>query len=233
MTESNRSQRLESDYAALKGLRKVSSIFDFEADSTRPERYLLKFHGRGLAPIASRPGDAEIIEEHHVELRLAQAYPARPPQVRWLTPILHPNISFGGFIQFRELGLVWQPELSLDIVAEHLWDLARLAYVRPTEATNAVAAKFLEETNTYRVPIDARPLRDKQKPSSGNIIRYGPRGNTKTPAVESLPPGKDVLVIDEDSVAEIASIVEPPAADPPPRVPPRRSSDDDILYIND
>jgi ubiquitin-protein ligase len=35
--------------------------------------------------------------------RMPYGYPERPPDIRWLTPILHPNISFSGFLNLRKL----------------------------------------------------------------------------------------------------------------------------------
>lgn len=225
--DATRKRRLIADLASLKALRRVSSVFDFECQGDQPERYLLKFHGRGLAPTAADNSQAEIIELHEVEIRLPSAYPNRPPQVRWVSPILHPNISFGGFIQFRDLGLTWQSNLSLDVIVEHLWDLARMAYLQTGEATNAVAKTYFDKVNTFRLPTDARPLRDKQKPSSGNIIRYGPRRDSAARTLASQPSTDNILVISE------AEVMQQFAEQKPPPVPPKRAEVDGITFLDE
>src|SRR5687767_11693399 len=109
-----RNARLAADLAALERLRADSSILMFEPAGEPPDRYTLAFRGKGLG----RQGmstDVSVIELHEVDLRMPYSYPERPPDVRWLTPIVHPNVSFSGFLNLAEIGLPWTSDLTLDI----------------------------------------------------------------------------------------------------------------------
>src|SRR5687768_12904531 len=94
MDQDLRENRLRTDLAALEALRAQSTILQFET-SEPADRYTITFRGKGLARSAAG-SDISIVELHQVDLRLPFSYPQRPPDIRWLTPILHPNISFSG-----------------------------------------------------------------------------------------------------------------------------------------
>ena len=82
----------------------------------------------GITRSLSSRAKVERINEHRIELRIPYAFPERPPDVRWLSSIYHPNISFSGLVKLRDIGLPWVEDMSLDVVCERLWDVARLAY---------------------------------------------------------------------------------------------------------
>jgi hypothetical protein len=140
-----------------------------------------------------------------------------------VTPILHPNVSFSGFIQLRDVGLPWDRTVTLDAVCERLWDVARLAYVNLDRATNFSAKSWIESPGRIALPVDTRILRDRMNVSGINVIRYARRGAARSPLPRS---SGEVLYIGEDT----------PAPPLPPRRPPPRPApggDDDILYIDD
>ena len=72
-------------------------------------------------------------------------YPERPPDIRWLTPILHPNISFSGFLNLAEVGLPWSEDLGLEVVCERLWDVARGSYMNLEKSANYAAKSWFEK----------------------------------------------------------------------------------------
>src|SRR5436309_2789179 len=140
MDQDLRETRLQQDRAALEALRAQSTILQFEA-AEPADRYTITFRGKGLArgPSGSEIG---IVELHQIDLRMPFAYPERPPDIRWMTPILHPNISFSGFLNLAEVGLPWSEDLSLDVICERLWDVARGAYMNLDKAANYSAKTY-------------------------------------------------------------------------------------------
>jgi ubiquitin-protein ligase len=233
-----REKRLLSDLEALRALAADSTIFSFEPTGEPPDRYRLTFRGKGLAPDSTKSG-AKTIEQHQCDLRLPYSYPEQPPDIRWLTPVLHPNVSFSGCIQLAEIGLPWSPEVGLDLVCERLWDMARMAYADDQRAVNYSAKNWLEAHGDMPTPLDPRGLRDKSegKLSSGNIVRYQRRGAAmKTPGASgkvasAAPPAADLFYIGDDSPA--ASHRSPAgyrAAGRPMRSP---AASDDILFIDE
>jgi len=217
-----RDSRLHADLQTLESLRKSSSIFNFEAFGDPPDRYTLTLRGRGVSRRTSGASPVEFVELHQIDMRLPYGYPQQPPDLRWVTPILHPNISFSGFIHTRDLGLPWDDTVTLDVVCERLWDLARLAYVHLEHTTNFAARTWLEAQHTVSLPIDARPLRDLLPLGGKNVVRYQRRGAPPPAPRESTG---EVFYIGEDTPA-------PPLPGRPPR-PAHRGGEDDILYIGD
>jgi len=222
MDQAERAERLREDLQSLAKLKESSTILDFEPSGLPPDRYTLTFRGKGLGRDPAAQAEVSIVEVHQVEMRMPYTYPEQPPDVRWLSPIVHPNVSFSGFINLGEIGLVWTPTMTLDVLCERLWDVARVAFINREKAVNYSAKNWLEQDCPHELPIDPRPLRDKQAARASNVVRYERRG-----AGVSLPtatsPG-EVLFIDENT----------PAPKLPPRPLPRRSrrdNDEDVIYI--
>ena len=218
MDPSQRTARLQADQARLQGLATNNPILKLEAFGEPADRYVLTFRGKGLARDVSQSGEISIVELHQVELRLPYAYPASPPDIRWLTPLLHPNVSFSGFVNLSEMGLPWTPDVGLDVIAERLWDIARSAYVNFDRATNYSAKNWYEDECQQTLPVDNRPLRGGNTVSPTNIIRYSHRAGEGVRWSNPTAAG-EVLFIDENT--------------PTPTTPRRRpaASDDDLFYI--
>ena len=219
-----RQARLIAELECLRALKKTSSIFDFEGTGTAPERYTLSFRGKGIARDTSADADVEYVELHRIEMRLPYSFPQRPPDIRWVTPIFHPNVSFSGFINFNDIGLPWEKDLGLDVVCERLWDVARFAFVNLDKAVNYAAKNWIEDDCQLPLPADPRPLRDKTAPTGSNVIRYERRGDRRL-AMPEATANSDILFIGEDT----------PIPDLPRRPPIRRAAgtDDEIFYIGD
>jgi hypothetical protein len=216
MDPESRAARLNSDLAVLEALRGESTILSFEPAGEPPDRYTLTFRGKGLG----REGmstDVSVIELHQIDLRMPYSYPERPPDVRWLTPIVHPNISFSGFLNLAEIGLPWTPDLTLDILCERLWDVARGAYVNLEKAANYSAKNWYEQECSFELPVDPRPLRDKAGVSVTNVVKYQRRGSAVQLAAGTP---MEVMYIDENT----------PVPPLPPRVRRGRGGED-VLYI--
>ena len=225
----SRDERLLADFEALQALKAASGILDFEAAGEKPERYTIVFRGQGVGREPSAKGDVEYVDLHKIDIRLPFTYPERPPDIRWLTPIFHPNVSFSGFIDLADIGLPWHADLGLDAVCERLWDLARLAYVNPDQPANYSAKNWHEKGCRLPLPVDARPLRNRQAPASQNVIRYQRRGQTREPAVASA--NSEILFIGEDTPTPTLPAAAAPLVHVPR--PARQDDNDDVLYIGD
>jgi hypothetical protein len=216
-----RDQRLQADFEAMGALTAASTILDFQPEGEPPDRYTVTFRGKGLRRDASTD-EVEQVDSHRCEIRLTLSYPRHSPDIRWLTPLFHPNISFGGFIRLRDIGVSWTDDLSLDVICERLWDVARLAYYDLENATNRMARSWLQKQCDVTLPVDLRPLRDRMSISNSNVMRYR-RRDDKRVVLSDAEEEDEVLYIDEDTPV------------PPIKLASRDRWDDDdnVLYIGD
>ena len=123
MHQSPRIRRLHSDLAALERLRAESSVFRFTSTGDPPQQYNIIF--RGKESVARQRGKVKVLEQHRVEIKLGASYPRSIPEIRWLTPIFHPNISEIGMVCLGGYGTHWVPSVQLDDLCVMLWDMAR------------------------------------------------------------------------------------------------------------
>lgn len=169
MIETPRAERLRSDLIRLQQLHADSSILVVESEGELPERYGLTFHGRGLASVTN--GEPEWRLRHACEMRLPFSYPQTPPDLVWRTPLFHPNVSCGGFLEWSVLEIEWDAATELEAVCERLWDLTRWAFVHEPTTANGAARRWFAESTAQR-PFDSRPLRDAGHVASSNVVRY-------------------------------------------------------------
>jgi len=154
-----RIRRLRNDHRTLERLRDESTVFDFEASGGNPPTcYLVTFRGVGLARRHDKIG---LVHEHRVEVKLIGSYPRTMPELRWLTPIFHPNIAESGMVCIGEFGTHWAPSVGLDTLLSMLWDMARYLNHDPRSPFNRDAAAWLLSQSIYTFPLDRRPLRDR------------------------------------------------------------------------
>jgi ubiquitin-protein ligase len=234
VSDQTRQERLLAELESMRAVKNVSTILDFEATGQPPDRYTITFRGKGINRGTSSRAETEEVDLHRCDIRMSYSYPERPPDIRWLTPIFHPNISFSGFLDLKDVGLHWEKQLTLDVVCERLWDVARLAYLNLDKATNYSAKNWFETQSELETPVDARTLRDKTAPSGSNVVRYQRRG--AGPAKTADAGEGPVMFIGEDTPAPPMPERPPapqPRRPPLPRPAPRRDNDDDVLYIGD
>lgn len=217
---SDRSERIRDDLEALQKLQQASTIFTYQPQGDPPERLTLRYRGSGLRRESSATAQAEITREHEIELRLPYSYPDLGPDIRWLSPLFHPNLSFSGAVNLGDIGLDWSPEMGLDVVCERLWDVIRLDHYNNDRAVNYAAKKWIEEQTAMPLPVDARPLRDRAASVNLNVVKYRRRGQPEPIGVDA----SDVLYIDDEPAA-------PPLPPAGRSAAVRRRGDDDILYI--
>jgi ubiquitin-protein ligase len=159
MHESPRLRRLRNDLAALERLRDESSVLRFRASGRPAQQYLIEFRGKSLARHRDR-GKVTIADHHQVEIKLGASYPRTMPEIRWLTPIYHPNISEIGLVCLGGYGTHWVPSLNLDELVGMLWDMARYHNYDVRSPYNRDAALWVANQAVFTFPVDARPLRD-------------------------------------------------------------------------
>lgn len=191
MHESPRIRRLRNDLAALERLRDESSVLRFRTRGNPVQHYLIEFQGKGLA---RERGKVTVREQHEVEIKLGASYPRTMPEIRWLTPIYHPNISEIGMVCLGGYGTHWVPSLNLDELCGMLWDMARFHNYDIRSPYNREAALWVANQSTFRFPIDHRPLRD-LRAALGRVpsepAADGPADATKpSTSIESCEPGR-------------------------------------------
>jgi ubiquitin-protein ligase len=157
MHDSPRIRRLHNDLAALERLSAESSVLRFRGRGNPVQHYVVEFLGRSLA---RERGKVSVRERHEVEIKLGSSYPRTMPEIRWQTPIYHPNISEIGMVCLGGYGTHWVPSLNLDELCSMLWDMARYHNYDIRSPYNRDAALWVANQSTFRFPLDARPLRD-------------------------------------------------------------------------
>ena len=157
MHESPRIRRLRNDLAALEKLRSESSLFDFQATGKPPHLYIVTFKGSGLC---RDRGKVKIAHYHRVEIKLGASYPRTIPELRWMTPVYHPNISEIGMVCLGGYGTHWVPSVQLDELCMMLWDMARYFNYDIRSPYNRDAALWVANQTSILFPTDSRPLRD-------------------------------------------------------------------------
>lgn len=93
-------------------------------------------------------------------------------------------------------------------------------------AANYSAKNWFEEDCDLQLPIDPRPLRDKNAPVGTNVIRYERKGTRRVTLPEPTP-APDVFFIGEDTpTPDLPVARRMPYRRPPP-------NDEDLFYIGD
>jgi ubiquitin-protein ligase len=195
MYQSPRMRRLRNDRAALERLRSESSVFRFTAQGDPPGQYHIVFQGKGLW---RDRGKVRTLETHRLEIKLGASYPRTMPEIRWMTPIYHPNISEIGMVCLGGYGTHWVPSVQLDELCIMLWDMVRYHNYDIRSPYNRDAALWVANQTAILFPTDPRPLRDLRAAlgrvapastagSEGSPGRSG-NGSAKSPASASKSP---------------------------------------------
>ena len=220
--DSPQTRRLRSDRTALERLRDESTIFRFRASGDPAQRYLIEFHG---ASLARERGKVAIHRVHQVEVKLGASYPRSMPELRWLSPIYHPNISEIGLVCLGGYNTHWVPSLQLDELCEMLWDMARFHNYDLRSPYNRDAALWAASQSTFTFPIDHRPLRD-LRVARGRVEASPPMADLPTdldiPTAGAIREGESIMILD----AEVELPARREAAEP------RSSSPPDVLFID-
>jgi ubiquitin-protein ligase len=189
-------RRLRSDEAAMKRLVEESSVVRWKASGKPAQHYQVEFLGRSLT---RESGRVSVRAQHRVEIKLGASYPLTVPEIRWLTPIFHPNISEIGMVCLGGFGSHWVPSLRLDALVAMLWDMARYFNYDIRSPYNRDAALWAANQATFPFPVDDRPLRD-LRVAAGRIEPAAAPAAAPAPPVEPAraeatgPPVADDIV---------------------------------------
>ena len=160
-------------------LRAESSVLQFQAFGTPAQQYKVQFLGKSLA---RERGKVAVRERHEFEIRLGASYPRTMPEIRWLTPIYHPNISEIGMVCLGGYGTHWVPSLNLDELCIMLWDMARFHNYDIRSPYNREAALWAANQSTFLFPLDPppapRPSRRAGEDRAGSEADARPRRRT-------------------------------------------------------
>jgi hypothetical protein len=193
----------------LDRLRSESTILDFETRGEPATHYTLRFFGKGVW----RPDNSQqtmMRDAHEVRVVLGASYPRMMPELTWVSPIFHPNISASGVVCLGGYGTHWVPSLSLDVLCEMLWDMIRYRNYDVDSPYNREAAMWARSQSTYLLPLDPRPIRDRlaaeaSLPSGrvpGSSLTYSSSPHSEV-RIESAPLGHAPEEIVEAEIVEV------------------------------
>ena len=140
----------------------------------------------------------------------------QPPDVRWLTPVWHPNIGHSGVVNLEDIGLPWSLSAGLEVLAECLWDVARLGWINQTRVVNQAAMQWYDTHPEVVLPLDPRPIRSAYLTANKNVVKYSHR-----PRSDASLRGKEILYIGDEA---------PP---PPGPARPRPEAAREIVFLED
>jgi ubiquitin-protein ligase len=149
-----RDARLRSDHQRMLNLTEGNDLIALErVRGEPPETYDVLFTCRGIIGLqGSEPLYGEL---HRVRLTLPAEYPTRPPQMRWLTPMFHPNINAEGTFVCVD---TWYPNRFLDDLCVVFGRMIQYKNYNPLNPLRVDAAVWAHQ-NTRLLPVDTRPLR--------------------------------------------------------------------------
>ncbi len=226
--ESPQMRRLRHDAAAMEQLVSESSIVRFRATGNPPNRYHVELRGKGLAREA---GKIVVTERHEVEIKLGSSYPRTIPELRWLTPIYHPNISEIGLVCLGGYNTHWVPSLHLNALIGMLWDMVRYHNYDIRSPYNREAALWAANQTRFPFPVDPRPLTDRrlalgriESGSSDEVpVLKSPSDSDSAPSVlvESRPEPEEMQILDMELDLR-----------PQSRVRPARPAQEDVVFLD-
>ena len=149
-----RETRLTNDYKQIHELVSRSELIHIVSkDGDPPEKYKIRFTCRGVEGLT--PSKKPIYRDvHEVAIYLHAEYPLKQPQLKWLTPIFHPNIHRSGAVCIG----AWWPAKKLDELIHTLGEMVQYKNFDPHDPMNSRAASWALR-NKRLFPIDDRPLK--------------------------------------------------------------------------
>ena len=143
-----RETRLRNDYGRIRDLVDRSDLIHVRAtEGTPPEKYLIQFTCKGVEKV-SPSGRPVYRETHEVSVYLHAEYPLKQPQLKWLTPIFHPNIHFNtGEVCLDILKQEWTPAWNLMSVCRAIHSL--LAHPEASSPLNCDAGNILRSGDLF------------------------------------------------------------------------------------
>jgi ubiquitin-protein ligase len=149
-----RETRLRNDHNRIRDLVNRSEfihILNTEGDPV--EKYLIRYTCNGVEKVNSA-GKPILRDSHEVSVYLHAEYPLKQPQLKWLTPIFHPNIHVTGAVCIG----AWWPAKTLDELFLTLGEMIQYKNYDPKDPMNSKAAAWAMR-NKNLFPIDRRNLK--------------------------------------------------------------------------
>jgi ubiquitin-protein ligase len=147
--------RLNVDFRKMQELVEKSQFITMEYFGNPPNRYIITYRCKGLVWYPSYP-QPSITIFHKMEIYLHNEYPRKPPQLKWLTEIFHPNI-----LSLSENGGVciggWTPSETLDMLCVRVGEMVQYKNYSLKDALNKKAEEWVKK-NSHKFPVDDRNL---------------------------------------------------------------------------
>ncbi len=149
-----RETRLRNDYQRIQELVNRSEFIQVVmTEGDPPEKYLIRFTCKGVESL-NGSGTPKYRDRHEVSIYLHAEYPLKQPQLKWLTPIFHPNIHATGAVCIG----AWWPAKTLDELLLTLGEMVQYKNYDPKDPMNSKAAAWAMR-NKRLFPVDARELK--------------------------------------------------------------------------
>lgn len=149
-----RETRLRTDQQRINDLVNSSDfIHVVRTEGNPPDKYLIRYTCRGVEKLNGN-GTPVLREQHEVSVYLHAEYPLKQPQLKWLTPIFHPNIHSTGAVCIG----AWWPAKTLDELLLTLGEMVQYKNLDPKDPMNSKAAAWALR-NKRLFPIDDRNLK--------------------------------------------------------------------------
>lgn len=149
-----RETRLRNDYQRVMELVSRSDLIHVvRTEGNPPDKYQIRYTCRGVEKV-NGSGTPELREVHEVSIYLHAEYPLKQPQLKWLTPVFHPNIHNTGAVCIG----AWWPAKTLDELILSMGDMIQYKNLDPKDPMNSKAAAWALR-NKHRFPVDDRDLK--------------------------------------------------------------------------
>ncbi len=160
-----RETRLRNDYMRISDLVDRSEFIHVAAtDGNPPEKYLVRYTCRGVESV-SASGRPVYRDTHEVSIYLHAEYPLKQPQLKWLSPIFHPNIHVTGAVCIG----AWWPAKTLDELLLTMGEMIQYKNFDPKDPMNSKAANWALR-NKKLFPVDSRDLKGQ---ALSDLIKLG------------------------------------------------------------
>jgi ubiquitin-protein ligase len=150
-----RDKRLQKDLQLLAALNEKSKMVKVDFNGGLPEKYLVTYRCKSLVWIKGS-NSPSISSRHELEIYLHKDYPRRPPALKWLTDIFHPNIlppqKNGGVC----IGS-WTAAETLDCLCLRIGEMLQYKSYNLADPLNEEAAIWIGN-NLHILPIDKSDL---------------------------------------------------------------------------
>lgn len=188
----------------LLDLEKYADHCDFFSVTLHPtdQQVLeLRFDGKFVCGIAKDDIDSvepEYSEQQIIEIRIPVGFPECQPEINWRSEIFHPNIPLDGSVSLADVGLNWNAEMTLPVICERLWDVARWAYLESCDPANSTAGNWFRQKMKIELPLDNRRFELPRSHGLNNVFSYRRKGAAaaKPPIVNSGPRDNDIVFIE-------------------------------------